>query len=76
MIITQNELDNKKSRIDLVLKVCIILDAIFIIITTFFWVKNKGETDYWKSLYTIHIIVYIIGFIEIAIKVLGLLSLK
>lgn len=65
------------SKMNLILKALIIIDAIFVIIMFFFWMRSKeGASEYWKSLYNFHLITYLLAFVEIAVKVFILMKTK
>ena len=63
-------------KINSILKFLTIIDVIFLVVMYFVWIKNKESSEYWSSLYNIHLMIYLIALVEIGIKVMIILKIK
>lgn len=63
-------------KINLILMILVVIDALFLIIMLFVWITSKGEVEYWRSLYAIHSVCYYLALAEIGLKVVGIMLFK
>ena len=65
------------NKMNLILKVLIVIDALFLIVMYFVWIKSSDKVShYWTCLYSFHLITYLLALAEIAVKVIILLKAK
>ena len=66
VIVSNEHIKKAKSKTKLVLQIFLVIDAVLLIINTFFWVKSKDDRDTIKVISTL---VYCLAFVEIGLKV-------